>query len=162
MQKKIVSRPALERILEKTRGRKKVVFTNGCFDVLHLGHVRLLEKAKTHGDILVLGLNSDASVRKLKGPKRPLVPERERAELLSALTSVDYICIFPEETPAELIRAVIPDVLIKGGDYKISEIIGRDVAKKIVRFPVVQGRSTTNLIEKIVKAYGRRRSHLVL
>jgi D-beta-D-heptose 7-phosphate kinase/D-beta-D-heptose 1-phosphate adenosyltransferase len=138
---------------ERRRGRT-IVFTNSCFDVLHVGHLKVLIECKKQGDVLVLGLNSDSSTRKLKGPKRPIVPEDERALMLAGLVPVDYVTIFSEETPDKLIRMVKPDVLVKGGDWKVGEIVGADIAKKVVRVPVIKGRSSTNLIAKIAKLYG--------
>ena len=152
---KIYPRNALAKILAK-RGRTKVVFTNGCFDLLHAGHVRLLKKARSLGDVLVVAVNSDRSLKKLKGNGRPLVPERQRAEILAALSCVDYVTIFDEATPLETIRALRPRVLIKGGDYGNSQIVGRDRVEKVVRFPLVRNISTTSLIRKIVKAYGKK------
>jgi D-beta-D-heptose 7-phosphate kinase/D-beta-D-heptose 1-phosphate adenosyltransferase len=139
----------------KRRG-KKIVFTNGVYDLLHAGHVTLLEKSKRLGDILVVGINSDASVRRLKGPKRPLSSQADRARVLSALSAVDYVAVFNEDTPYELIQKVKPDILVKGGDYAADQIVGRDLVKKVVRIPLVQGRSTSNLIAKMLKAYGAR------
>jgi D-beta-D-heptose 7-phosphate kinase/D-beta-D-heptose 1-phosphate adenosyltransferase len=153
MNAKILSRQALSRRL-RARKRKTVVFTNGCYDLVHAGHVTLLEKARRLGDLLVVGLNSDASVRKLKGPSRPLVDEKSRAKLLAALACVDFVTIFPEETPAELIRAIKPDILVKGGDYAAGQIVGRDDVKRVVRIPLVKGFSTTNLVKKILSAHG--------
>jgi rfaE bifunctional protein nucleotidyltransferase chain/domain len=134
---------------------KKVVFTNGVYDLLHVGHVTLLEKAKKLGDILVLGLNSDASVRRIKGPKRPIAPEKDRAQVLAALSSVDFVVFFDEDTPYQLIAKLNPDILVKGGDYATGEIVGRDLVRKVVRIPLVRGRSTSEMIHKILKAYGR-------
>ena len=132
---------------------KKIVFTNGCFDVLHRGHVEYLQKSRDCGDILVVGLNSDSSVRGLKGPQRPLVGEQDRAFILSQLISVDAVVVFSEETPYQLIKQIKPDVLVKGGDYRIHEVVGRDIVEasggKVVLVPLVTGRSTTNIIEKI-------------
>lgn len=142
-----------ENLKNLRKKKKKIVFTNGCFDLLHLGHIRYLKKAKEKGDILVVGLNSDSSVRKLKGAGRPLVPEKERAEILSALEFVDYVTIFSEETPANLIREIKPNVLVKGGDYSLNEIVGKDYVNsyggKVVTVSLVKGKSTTNLIKKI-------------
>ena len=141
-----------ERIGEICRGLRaeglKVVFTNGCFDILHKGHVRYLARARSMGDVLVVGLNSDRSVSSLK-PGRPINKERDRAEVLAALTAVDYICIFDEPTPYRLIKSVRPDVLVKGGDWKVSEIVGSDIAGETRSLPFVRGASTTGLIEKI-------------
>lgn len=152
---KIFPRLALAKILNRYRSRKKIVFTNGCYDLLHVGHVRLLKKAKSLGDILILAINSDLSLRKLKGRGRPLVGEKERAEVLSALSCVDYVTIFPEDTPLETIQMLKPDILIKGGDYEVSEIVGRNCVKKVVRFPLVKGFSTSGLIQKILRVYGK-------
>ncbi len=152
--RKVKSITSLREFLNHLREkRKKVVFTNGCFDLLHLGHIHYLKKAKEKGDILIVGLNSDSSVRKLKGEGRPIVPEKERAEILSALEFVDYVTIFSEDTPANLIREVKPDVLVKGGDYSLNEIVGKNYVSsyggKVVTINLVKGKSTTNLIKKI-------------
>ncbi|MBI5893142.1 MAG: D-glycero-beta-D-manno-heptose 1-phosphate adenylyltransferase [Deltaproteobacteria bacterium] len=135
-----------------------MVFTNGCFDIIHAGHVRYLSKAKKLGDVLVVGLNSDSSVKKIKDDGRPIVPQRERAEVLSALEFVDYVVIFNESTPYNLIKSVQPDVLVKGADWKGHEIVGADVVKakggRVARIKLVKGRSTTNIIKKILNTYG--------
>jgi D-beta-D-heptose 7-phosphate kinase / D-beta-D-heptose 1-phosphate adenosyltransferase len=142
---------------EKAKG-KRVVFTNGCFDLLHAGHVKYLQKARSLGDLLILGLNSDSSVRRLKGEKRPLIGQAERAHILAALDCVDYLVIFEEDTPIRLIEALKPDVLAKGGDYTPDSVVGRDVVEssggrvELVEF--IDGKSTTNIIEKILKNYG--------
>lgn len=132
---------------------KKIIFTNGCFDLLHLGHIRYLREAKKLGGILVIGLNSDESVGSLKGPNRPLVKEEVRAEILGALEAVDYIVIFNELTPKNLIDKIIPDVLVKGGDWKKKEVVGRDTVEahggEVVIIPEVKGYSTSVLIKKI-------------
>jgi D-beta-D-heptose 7-phosphate kinase/D-beta-D-heptose 1-phosphate adenosyltransferase len=155
--KKIQPRENLRRILNRLKKRKKtIVFTNGCFDILHLGHVKAFERAKALGDVLVVAINSDASLKKLKGPKRPLVPQLARAQVLAALESVDYITIFGEQTPAKVIAELRPDVLAKGGDYKLSEIVGSENVKRTVRIPLVKGYSTSGLIKKIIKRYGKR------
>jgi rfaE bifunctional protein nucleotidyltransferase chain/domain len=143
-----------ERLKTDRRKRHSIVFTNGCFDVLHVGHLKVLIECKKLGDVLVVGLNSDSSTRGLKGPNRPIVPEDERAMMLAGLVPVDYVTIFSQPTPELLIRMVKPDVLVKGGDWKAGQIVGADVAKKVVRVPVIKGRSSTNLIEKIAKLYG--------
>ena len=151
---KIVSLRALKARLEKDRKQgKKIVFTNGCFDILHAGHVSVLEFSRSKGDELVVGLNSDESVRRLKGPTRPVNKQADRALVLAALESVSYVCIFNEDTPYNLIKAVRPDVLVKGGDYKPSEIVGREFAGKVVRFALLQGRSTTGIIKKVSKKH---------
>lgn len=134
---------------------KKVVFTNGCFDLLHVGHVRYLQEAKKLGDILIVGVNSDASVRVLKGPTRPVQNENDRAEILAALGAVDYTVIFNEETPLELIQKVKPNILVKGGDWKPDQIVGADFVMshggKVMSLQFIEGRSTTKLIEKAQK-----------
>src|SRR5580693_4517089 len=123
---RIVSQEALLQLAgREVRGSRRVVFTNGCFDLLHPGHVRLLEQARSLGDVLVVGLNSDASVRRAKGDLRPLIPEQERAEVLAALAAVDFVVIFGEPTPRELIARLLPDVLVKGADWGANEIVGR-------------------------------------
>lgn len=155
--KKIVTWSELSRKIQKYRkNRKKIVFTNGCFDVVHVGHLKVIEWSKRQGDILIVAINSDASTRRLKGPKRPIVSENERAQLLAGFHAVDFVTVFDQDTPAKLISLVKPDVLVKGGDWAKSEIVGADVAKKVVRVPLVKGRSTTNLIERILTAYGGR------
>ena len=132
---------------------KRVVITNGVFDLLHPGHVRYLQAARSQGDVLIVGINSDRSVTAIKGPTRPLTPEAERAEVLDALACVDAVVIFDEETPAEIIGAVQPDVLVKGADWAPDRIVGRDIVEarggKVVLMPVEQGWSTTSIIEKV-------------
>jgi len=155
---KILTRDVLQKKLEELRKQgKKIAFTNGCFDILHVGHVRYLREAKKTADILVLALNSDSSVRSIKGEKRPLVPEQERAEVLAALEFVDFITIFEELTPLELIKFLKPDVLIKGGDWPEEKVVGREEVKqwggRVAIIPEVQGKSTTNIVEKIIQTY---------
>ena len=158
IQNKVVIADKLESILNERRKKgDKIVFTNGCFDVLHVGHVRYLLQARMMGDLLVVGLNSDQSVRLLKGDKRPLVPEGERAELLSHLASVDYICLFDELRPDRLIERVKPGIHVKGGDYRAEDL---PEAKTVERFGgevvvvgLVEGKSTTNIIDKIIKLH---------
>ncbi len=136
---------------------KKVVFTNGCFDIVHLGHVDYLEKARALGDKLVLGLNTDASVSRLKGPLRPVVNEGARARLMAALSFVDTVILFDEPTPLQLIEAVGPDILVKGDDYSVENIVGADFViangGEVKTIPLVKGYSTSSLIEKIRAAY---------
>jgi D-beta-D-heptose 7-phosphate kinase/D-beta-D-heptose 1-phosphate adenosyltransferase len=132
---------------ERAQGRK-VVFTNGCFDIVHAGHVRYLREAKKLGDVLVIGLNSDASVSHIK-PGRPIVPEAQRAEVLTALDMVDFITLFDEDTPYELIKYLRPDVLVKGGDWKPEDIVGSDLVPVTKSLPYFEGMSTTEIIEKI-------------
>ncbi len=140
-----------KRVEELKEDGKKIVFTNGCFDILHLGHIQYLQKASTFGDILIVGVNSDASVKRLKGEERPINPEYDRAYLLGALDCVDYVTIFYEDTPYELIKLIEPDTLVKGGDYKGKEVIGSDIAKELRLVDFVNGRSTTKIIEKMKK-----------
>lgn len=141
---------------EKRLG-KSVVFTNGCFDLLHVGHVKYLQEARRLGDLLVLGLNSDASIQRLKGPKRPLIGEEERAHILAALDCIDHVVIFDEDTPLELIRALRPNILVKGGDYTPEGVVGKDVVEsyggRVELIQFVDGKSSTNIIEKILQAY---------
>ncbi len=154
MAAKFKTLPSLASILKKEKKKgKKVVFTNGCFDVLHVGHVRYLKKAKSLGDVLVVGLNADSSVRKLKGPRRPLNTEKDRAEVLAALECVDYLVLFKELTPERLIRAIRPDFLVKGGDWKKERIVGSAFVEsyggRARSLPFVDGFSTTGLIKKL-------------
>jgi rfaE bifunctional protein nucleotidyltransferase chain/domain len=142
---------------DKRNGRR-VVFTNGCFDLLHPGHVECLEKARALGDALIVGVNSDASVRQLKGAGRPLLPEGERAEILAALESVDAVVVFDELTPREVIAKLLPDVLVKGGDWAGDQIVGREEVEaaggQVVSMPVVPGFSTTEILRKIREGAG--------
>jgi D-beta-D-heptose 7-phosphate kinase/D-beta-D-heptose 1-phosphate adenosyltransferase len=142
-------RKAVER--EKSGG-KKVVFTNGCFDIMHVGHIRYLREAKLLGDTLVVGLNSDSSVSVLK-PDRPINPQDQRAEVLASLEMVDYVALFDEETPYALIHLIQPDVLVKGGDWKKEDIVGSDIAKETLSLPYIEGVSTTGIIERIRKIF---------
>ena len=128
---------------------KKVVFTNGCFDILHAGHVKYLEVAKSYGDVLIVGVNADSSVRKLKGPTRPINNQDDRAYILASLESVDYVVIFEEETPYELIKLVKPHTLVKGGDYEGKDVVGQDIANELKLVQFVDGKSTTNTIKRI-------------
>src|SRR6267378_1971859 len=142
---------------EKRNGRC-VVFTNGCFDLLHPGHIRSLELARALGDVLIVGLNSDASVRQLKGKGRPVITERERAEILAALESVDAVVIFGDPTPREVIARLLPDVLVKGGDWPGDQIVGREEVEaaggRVVSIPVVPGYSTSAILRKIRESFG--------
>jgi D-beta-D-heptose 7-phosphate kinase/D-beta-D-heptose 1-phosphate adenosyltransferase len=155
---KIKNLDALEVIIaaEKAHGRK-IVFTNGCFDLLHVGHVKYLQKARSYGDILVLGLNSDASIRRLKGERRPLIGQEERAHILAALDCIDYVVIFDEDTPLNLINTLKPSVLVKGGDYTLDGVVGREIVEaaggRVELVSFVDGKSTTNIIEKILQSY---------
>jgi rfaE bifunctional protein nucleotidyltransferase chain/domain len=136
---------------------KKVVFTNGVFDILHRGHAEYLAESKNLGDVLIVGVNTDASVRRIKGPNRPVVPQEDRAILLSHLSPVDAVCLFGEDTPSEIISAVIPDILVKGADWSIDDVVGRDVVEKgggkVLMIPLVPNRSTTNIIEEVRKRF---------
>lgn len=151
---KLKSLPALSRITSKLQKKgKKIVFTNGCFDILHLGHIDYLERAKKLGDVLVVAINTDRSVKKIKGPKRPVNNQKDRAGVLSGLSSVDYVVFFGEDTPLKTIQSLKPNVLVKGGDWKISKIVGAGFVKsrggraKSLKF--LKGRSTSALIKKI-------------
>ena len=152
IEQKIVSRDFFVENAVKLH-RRKMVFTNGCFDVLHYGHVHYLLQAKALGDILVVGLNSDDSVRRLKGPTRPINGEKERAFVLAALSCVDYVVVFEEDTPKELIETVRPDVLVKGGDYALDQIVGADFVTRnggtVTTLPFVEGFSSTRIIEQL-------------
>ena len=150
---KVLASAQLEEVLNSYRKQnKKVVFTNGCFDLLHIGHVRYLEQAKSLGDILIVGINSDLSVQKLKGPTRPIQNENDRAEILASLKAVDHTVIFTEETPLRLIQQVKPDLLVKGGDWKPDQIVGSDFVManggQVKSLQFIEGRSTTSIIEK--------------
>ncbi len=152
--RKIKSQKAIEKIAAKHHmARKKIVFTNGCFDILHAGHVDYLEKAHKLGDILIVGLNSDTSVLKIKGKNRPIIKQFDRAQLLAALECVDYVTIFNQKTPESLIRKIKPHLLIKGADWKPSSVIGKDFVEsykgKVATIPLLKGRSTSAIIKKI-------------
>jgi len=161
MKEKIKGREELQGTIEKLGKRgKRVVFTNGCFDLLHVGHLRYLEKARSLGDILVVGVNSDRSVQRLKGPRRPILPLEERMEILSGLGCVDSITSFEESTPLELITFLKPHILVKGGDWSRETIVGREIVEglggEVVALPFFEGNSTSNLIETILKRYADR------
>jgi rfaE bifunctional protein nucleotidyltransferase chain/domain len=144
---------AVQQFGRENRGTRRVVFTNGCFDLLHPGHIESLEQARALGDALIVGINGDASVRELKGPGRPVLPELERAEILAALDSVDSVVIFDELTPREIIAALLPDILVKGGDWPGNQIVGREEVEaaggRVVSIPVVPGYSTTAILGKM-------------
>lgn len=151
---KVIKRNDIEQYLSSWRESGKIiVFTNGCFDVLHRGHVEYLIAARKYGDLLVVGVNSDSSVKKLKGDNRPLVGEQDRAFILSQIIPVDAVVLFSEDTPYNMISEVKPDVLVKGGDYSVDEVVGREIVEasggEVIIIPLVTGRSTTNLIKKI-------------
>jgi D-beta-D-heptose 7-phosphate kinase/D-beta-D-heptose 1-phosphate adenosyltransferase len=140
-------------VREQRAAGRRIVFTNGVFDILHPGHVRYLQAARRHGDLLIVGVNSDASVRRNKGPSRPINPENERAEVLAALDCVDAVSIFDDDTPAAIVRRVEPDVLVKGADWPSDQIVGRDTVEarggRVILEPVERGYSTTSIIERI-------------
>lgn len=150
----VVTQIDLVKIREKLkRDKRKVVFTNGCFDIVHRGHVEYLTKAKALGDVLFVGINTDASVRRLKGATRPIICQDDRAFVLAALRVVNYVCLFDEDTPHELIKAVVPDVLVKGSDWTIDSIVGKDIVEMaggtVQTIDFVPNRSTTDIIKKI-------------
>jgi D-beta-D-heptose 7-phosphate kinase/D-beta-D-heptose 1-phosphate adenosyltransferase len=148
---KILGRNELKREREKLRtAGKRVVFTNGCFDILHVGHVRYLRSARELGDVLLVALNTDQSVSRIK-PGRPVIPEGQRAEMVASLEMVDYVTLFDEETPYTLIKFLEPDVLVKGGDWKKEEIVGSDIVPQTYSLPYIKGVSTTEIMEKIRK-----------
>lgn len=158
---RVVSFAELLDIREKTRiNKQKVVFTNGVFDILHRGHVEYLNAAKGRGDVLIVGMNTDTSVRRIKGDKKPIVPEDDRAFLLSQLNAVDYVCLFDEDTPQRIISHVLPDILIKGADYDLQDIVGRDEVEKnggtVITIQLTPNQSTTNIIETIVERFCER------
>lgn len=151
---RVIAREAITGTVDRLRASgKQIVFTNGVFDLLHPGHVRYLQQARALGDVLIVGVNADDSVRRNKGPERPLTPELERAEILAALDCVDAVVIFGEDTPDAIIKAVQPDVLVKGADWAADQIVGRDTVEarggRVVRMPVEQGYSTTSIVQKI-------------
>jgi D-beta-D-heptose 7-phosphate kinase/D-beta-D-heptose 1-phosphate adenosyltransferase len=152
---KILKIAALSRKLALLRkNSKKIVFTNGCFDIIHPGHIKVFRLAKSMGDVLVVGVNTDASVRRLKGPFRPVSDENSRAQVVAAMEDVDYVILFGEDTPLGLIKRIRPDVLVKGADYSAGKIVGADYAGKVVRVPLAKNHSTTRLISGIKKCPG--------
>jgi D-beta-D-heptose 7-phosphate kinase/D-beta-D-heptose 1-phosphate adenosyltransferase len=158
MANKIKTQTELISILEDLRQQgKKIVFTNGCFDLLHVGHIRYLKEAKGYGDILIVAVNSDSSVKSIKGDKRPIVSQSERAEVLAALEMIDYVTMFDEGTPCNVIKKLQPDVLIKGGDWTVEKIVGKDIVEKIggkvLSIPFHKGASTTGIIERVLERY---------
>jgi len=158
MSEKILEREALKKTVRSLKeGGNKIVFTNGCFELLHIGHVQYLQAARAEGDVLVVGMNSDHSVRQIKGPRRPVVPENERAEVLASLACVDFVSLFDEPDPLAIISSLLPDVLVKGADWAEDAIVGKDIVEahggRVVRIPLTQGASTTSIIEKILASY---------
>ena len=155
---RFVERSALMALRQEWKHEhRRVVFTNGVFDLLHRGHCEYLAAARSEGDLLVIGLNSDASVRRIKGDKKPIVPEDDRAFVLSQLAAVDYVVLFDEDTPQRLIKELLPDVLVKGADYDLDGIVGREEVEqtggKVVRVTLTPGRSSTNIIQTIIDRY---------
>ena len=149
---KIIEKSIIKSVIDKLRSEgKKIVFTNGCFDILHIGHVRYLKEAAGLGDVLIVGLNSDSSISRIK-PGRPLTPEKERAEILSSLSVVDFTTIFDEDTPYELIRDVQPDILVKGSDWAKKDIVGADIAKEVHTIQITEGISTSGIVDRIQKS----------
>ena len=150
---KILSLPALLKKLPALRRQgKTIAFTNGCFDLMHIGHVKYLEDAGKSNRFLIVGLNSDVSASRIKGPRRPIVGQKSRAAVLAALESVDFVVIFNEDTPYKIIAAIKPDILIKGSDWKGKPVVGQDLVKKVELVKYIQGFSTTNIIRKIIKS----------
>ncbi|HVG29635.1 MAG TPA: D-glycero-beta-D-manno-heptose 1-phosphate adenylyltransferase [Pyrinomonadaceae bacterium] len=163
MEEKILSRDRAAEVRARLRAEgRRLVFTNGCFDLLHVGHVRYLRQARSLGDALLVAINSDRAVRELKGAGRPVMPAGERAEVLAALEAVSYVTVFDELSPRQLIAKLLPDVLVKGGDYALSEIHGREEVEaaggRVVALPFVEGASTTDIIERIRDVTGDRES----
>jgi len=160
MEKIVDSDSLKDRLNDLRQNGSRIVFTNGCFDILHAGHVRYLSRARSYGDILVVGLNSDRSVKIIKGEKRPIIPEGQRAEVLAGLWCVDYVTLFHESDPLKLIEKLKPDILVKGADWAEEQIVGADVVwghgGKVMRVRMVPGVSTTEIIQKILKTYGNR------
>lgn len=161
MSEKIKGLSEIKQLIGILKGQnKRIVFTNGCFDILHAGHVKYLQEAKSLGDVLIIGLNTDWSVCANKGPSRPLVGEQDRAEVLAALSCVDYIIMFDEFTPERLIEEIIPNILVKGGDYNIDDIKGKECVEshggRVVSIPFIPDKSISNLIKLIIERYGHR------
>jgi D-beta-D-heptose 7-phosphate kinase/D-beta-D-heptose 1-phosphate adenosyltransferase len=159
MSGKIVSSDELRKERKRLRAEgKRLVFTNGCFDILHVGHVRYLQRAREQGDALVVAINSDRSVRELKGAGRPIMNEQERAEMLAALRAVDYVTVFDDLSPRSLIAEVLPDILVKGGDYQLDEIHGREETEaaggRVLSLPFVEGASTSSILERVRRVIG--------
>lgn len=157
---KILDLKEIKKIRNELKKKGKLlVFTNGCFDLIHRGHIEYLKKAKSFGDRLVVGVNSDSSVSRIKGKSRPIINLEDRLFILSHLDCIDYLISFEDDTPARVIKEIVPDVLVKGGDYKDKDIVGGDVVKKnggtVTTVPFIEGKSSSELIEKIVKKYGK-------
>ena len=152
--KKIKSLHSLIDIVTKLKKEnKKIVFTNGCFDIIHPGHIKVFEEARKKGDILIVGVNSDKSIKTIKGPKRPILNQKARTYIVSSFESVDYVTLFNEATPLRLIKEIKPEIIVKGGDWQMNNIVGRNIVKKVVRVKPLKGYSTTSIINKITKLY---------
>jgi len=157
LEKKIQNLKSIKKVRLSLKGQEKtVVFTNGCFDLLHSGHVFLFREAKKLGDVLIVAVNDDASVRKIKGPRRPIFPLRERLEILDAIQFIDYLIPFSQETPKEIISSLLPDVLVKGGDWNMDEVVGREdvitAGGKVVLIPHFEGQSTSQILSRIIES----------
>ena len=157
-EEKIIARSRLKALASKLKAKKKrIVFTNGCFDLIHVGHIEYLEVARRLGDVLIVGINSDSSMKKIKGSKRPIMEQGDRARIIAGLESVDYVSIFNEITPLKLIKFIKPDVLVKGADWQLNKIVGAELVKsyggKTASIPLIKGRSTSHIIRKIVKRF---------
>ena len=164
MTDKIRQKPELTAIVKRLKKEgKRIVFTNGCFDILHWGHTGLLMQAREKGDVLIVAVNSDRSVRQLKGPQRPVVPEQQRVEIVASLESVDYVTVFDEQDPLRIISDLKPDILVKGGDWSKQSIVGADVVEasggRVLQLPFRQGSSTTDIIARIVERFGTSPHH---
>lgn len=162
MKKKIQKLDDLIKICKRLKQeRKTIVFTNGCFDLLHSGHVHLFNEAKKRGDVLIVAVNDDASVQKVKGPARPIFPLQERLEILEAIDVIDYLTFFSQKTPQKIISQLLPDVLVKGGDWKVEEVVGKkeveDAGGEVVIIPYLEGRSTSDILERIMYAAARKK-----
>ncbi|HIE11446.1 MAG TPA: D-glycero-beta-D-manno-heptose 1-phosphate adenylyltransferase [Kiritimatiellae bacterium] len=159
--RKIVPRPRIRTLAQELhREGRRIVFTNGCFDIIHAGHIMSLEWARHQGDVLIVGVNSDASVRRLKGPGRPINPEEDRARVLAGMEAVDYVVLFGEDEPTALIGEILPDILVKGGDWG-HYVSGREIVEKhggqVLLAPLLEGRSTTGIIQRITRSAGQER-----
>lgn len=162
MKKKIQKPDDLAKICKRLKQEgKTIVFTNGCFDLLHGGHVHLFREAKKRGDVLIVAVNDDASVEKVKGPARPIFPLQERLEILEAIDVIDYLTFFSQRTPQKIISQLLPDVLVKGGDWKVEEVVGKkevvDAGGEVVIIPYLEGRSTSDILERIIHAAARKK-----
>ncbi|OPX29385.1 MAG: hypothetical protein B1H08_03950 [Candidatus Omnitrophica bacterium 4484_171] len=152
--KKIKSLHSLIGVVRKLKKEsKRIVFTNGCFDIIHPGHIKVFKEAKKKGDILIVGVNSDKSIKTIKGPKRPILNQKARTYIVSSFEPVDYVVLFNEPTPFRLIKEIKPEIIVKGGDWRMNNIVGRNIARKVARIKPLKGYSTTSIINKIAKLY---------